>query len=106
MLIFIAAFGFIYPFIGYIKQKIELNRSFAEDKQEVIQLFSAAGFVLEKDENNKLVFRNRSILSRVLRLGEDGVEIDYSDNPIVVSGLRRDAYRLARMVQHYVRNIG
>ncbi len=108
MVIFFVAFGLVYPLIGYVKQKVYLNRAFEEDKEEIIRMFSDLNFVLQKEEDKKLYFRHRNTITRIMRLGEDKVEVDYSDNPVVVSGLRKerkDAYRLSRMIQHYVRQV-
>jgi hypothetical protein len=101
---FLLVFGMVHPMIGYVKQKVHVSKPFEEYKQEVIRMFSEANFVLESDENKKLVFRNKSAFSRLMRLYEDAVEIDYSEATIVLSGLRRDAYRFARMIQYHTRN--
>jgi hypothetical protein len=37
-----------------------------------------------------------------MRLYEDSIELDYSDNPVILSGLRRDVDRLASRVQKLV----
>lgn len=103
MVIFFVAFGFIYPLIGFVKQKVYLNRPFEGDKQEIIRMFADVNFLLEKDENNQLYFRHKNPVARIMRLGEDKITVDYSDNPLVISGLRKDAYRLARMIQYYAR---
>ncbi len=103
MVIFFVAFGFVYPMIGYVKQKVNVNHFTDEDKQEVIRMFEGVNFVLDHEEGTKLVFRHRNLAARIMRLGEDWIEVDYSDNPVVVSGLRKDAYRLSRMIQYYVR---
>ncbi len=105
MVIFFVAFGLVYPLIGYVKQKVYFDRSFEGDKQEVIRMFSDLNFVLQKEEGKKLYFRHRSMLTRIMRLGEDKIEVNYSHNPLIVSGLRKDAYRLSRMIQHYVRRV-
>jgi hypothetical protein len=100
MIIFFVVFGLVYPFFGYLNQKIYLNRPFEEDKQEIIRLFSETNFVLYKDEDKKLIFRHKNPVTRFMRLYEDEIMIDYSENPILMNGLRRDTFRLTRMVQH------
>jgi len=104
MAILFLVFSMVYPLIGYVKQQVYASKPFDDYKQEVIRMFAQANFVLESDENKKLVFRNKSAFSRLMRLYEDAVEVDYSDSPILLRGLRRDAYRFARMIQYLIRN--
>jgi hypothetical protein len=99
LVIFFFAFGLIYPFIGYSTQKVYLNRSFEEDKQEIIRLFSEFRFILEKDEEQKMIFRHKNPVARFMRLCEDRITLDYSQNPLEINGLRRDADRLVRLAQ-------
>jgi len=104
MVIFLVIFGFVYPMIGYVKQKVYASKPFDEYKQEVIRMFLQLNFVLISDEDKKLVFRHKGAVARLLRLYEDTLVLDYSDSPILLIGLRRDTYRLSRMMQHYIRN--
>ncbi|MDR0295569.1 MAG: hypothetical protein LBH91_05195 [Prevotellaceae bacterium] len=104
LVIFLVAFGFVYPMIGYVKQKIYASKPFDEYKQEVIRMFLQLNFVLVSDEDKKLVFRHKSAVARLMRLYEDTIVLDYSESPILLIGLRRDTYRLSRMVQHYIHN--
>ena len=105
MIIFFTVFGLVYPLIGYVKQKVYASKSFDEYKEEVVCIFSRANFVLISDKDKKMVFRPKSGLLRLTRLYEDAIEVDYSDTPVLVNGLRRDAYRLSRRIQDYIRNV-
>ncbi|MCL2098256.1 MAG: hypothetical protein FWH23_05800 [Bacteroidales bacterium] len=104
IVVFFVIFGLAYPLIGYVKQKVYASKPFEEYKQEVIRMFAQVKFELVSDNDNKMVFRNKSALSRLMRMYEDKVTVDYSDSPILLLGLRRDVYRLARMIQYYIRN--
>jgi hypothetical protein len=104
MALFFAVFGLVYPLVGYVKQKVEVSKPFDEYKEEILHIFIQLNFVLISDKDGKIIFRHKSIFPRLLRLYEDSIELDYSDSPIVLSGLRRDAYRLARMIEYHVRN--
>jgi len=104
MALFLGVFGLIYPFIGYIAQRIPCARAFTEaDQAAVRKLFADARFVLEREEAGKLFFRHVNPAARFTRVYEDTITVDCSSNPLVVEGLRRDAYRLARAVERYVR---
>jgi uncharacterized membrane protein YciS (DUF1049 family) len=105
LVIFLLVFGFVYPLIGYVRQKVYASKPFDEYKQEVIRMFLQVNFVLVTDDDKKLVFRHKNAVSRFMRLYEDTIVVDYADAPILLSGLRRDTYRLARMIQYYIRNM-
>jgi hypothetical protein len=104
IVIFFVVFGLAYPLIGYVKQKVYASKPFEEYKQEVIRMFAQVNFELTADENKKMVFRHKNALMRFMRLYEDAIVIDYSDSPVLVLGLRRDADRLSRIIQYYIRN--
>ena len=105
IIIFFTVFGLVYPMIGYVKQKVYASKSFDEYKEEVVRIFSQVNFVLISDKDKKMVFRPKSELLRLMRWYEDAVVVDYSDAPVLVNGLRRDAYRLSRRIQDYIRNV-
>jgi uncharacterized membrane protein YciS (DUF1049 family) len=100
--IFGLVFGLVYPLFGYVKRKVYTNRPLDGEKEAVIRLFADVRFEQVSDENRKMVFRPKSALTRFMRLYEDRIEVDYTDNPVVLSGLRRDVDRLARRVQQLV----
>jgi hypothetical protein len=99
MAIFGVVFGMVCPLLGFVKRKVDTNHPLDEEKQEVIRLFADVRFEVSSDEDKKLVFRHRSPVARLMRLYEDRIEVDYSGNPIVLSGPRRDLDRLASRVQ-------
>jgi uncharacterized membrane protein YciS (DUF1049 family) len=102
LVIFGVVFGLVYPLFGYIKRKIHTNHPLDEEKQEVVRLLADVRFELQSDENKKLIFRHSNPAARFMRLYEDRIEIDYSENPVLLSGLRRDVDRLALRIQQLV----
>jgi uncharacterized membrane protein YciS (DUF1049 family) len=92
-------FGMVYPLIGYVKRKVYTNHPLDEEKQEVIRLFTDVRYILLSDEDKKMIFQHKNPVVRFMRIYEDRIEVDYSENPVIVSGLRRDVDRLARRVQ-------
>jgi hypothetical protein len=102
LITFGVVFGVAYPLFGYVKRKVHTKHPLDEEKQEVIRLFADVRFEVSSDEDKKIVFRHRSPFVRFMRLYEDSIEVDYSDNPVVLSGLRRDVDRLASRIQRLV----
>ncbi|MDR3132835.1 MAG: hypothetical protein LBU42_02280 [Prevotellaceae bacterium] len=101
--LFLGAFGFIYPVIGYIAKKVPRSRPFSEDdKKEVEKIFTNARFVLTGDDGSALTFRPKNPVARVTRIFEDAITVDYASNPLVVEGLQRDVTRLSKTIERYL----
>jgi hypothetical protein len=100
MLAFIVVFGLIYPFIAYIRKEAYLSKSFDENRDIIMKVFDAANYKLIDEKDNKLFFRPESKLIRFMRMMEDAVIVDYSGNPLILSGMRKEIYRLAKHVEY------
>ncbi|MDR2584956.1 MAG: hypothetical protein LBC84_01855 [Prevotellaceae bacterium] len=103
--LFLIAFAAVYPFIGYAQRTVYLNRSFETDREALIEPILFARFQITDDFGQKLVFRHKSAFTRLMRLYEDAITIDYSNNPVIITGLRRDVYRFARYMEHITRQL-
>jgi hypothetical protein len=101
MLCLVIAFALIYPFIGFAGIKIYLNRPLNENKNEIIELFAQRKYMLASDENKILTFRPQNKFSRLTRMYEDSLELDYSDKFLKFKGLRKDVYRHKRMLEEF-----
>ena len=97
---FILIFGLFYPFITFIKKNVYLSRSFEEDREGILLIFETSGYEKVSEEGTKIYFRPKSKLSRFMRMMEDTVELDYSDNPIVLNGMRKETYRLGKHIEY------
>jgi len=104
LIILIVAFSVVYPFIGFTKQKIYTNRPFDRDKDAVIRIITESGFIPASDTDGKVVFKAKRISMRIFRVFEDKITLDYTDNPLVMEGMRRDVQRIARHMEHYFRS--
>ena len=104
--LFLVAFAAIYPSFGFIKRKVYLNHAFEKDRDTLIECILRANYRIESDNGKVIVFRQKSVFIRLIRMHEDAVTLDYSDNPIVLNGMRRDVYRFARSMDYLVRRMG
>ena len=103
--LFLVAFAAIYPFVGFVKRKVYLNRTFEQDRDTLIEVILQAKYQMESDLDQKIVFRPKSAITRLMRMYEDRMILDYSDNPIVLQGMRRDVYRFSRSMEYIVRQL-
>jgi hypothetical protein len=100
---FFVIMSFIYPFFGFIKKRVYLNKSFTEDKEKIKEIFLNARYIVVSEEATAITFRHSSTFVRAMRMFEDSIIIDFSENPIVLEGQRRDVYRLARSIEYAIR---
>ena len=103
--LFLVAFAAIYPFFGFVQRKVHLNRSFDQDRDALIEVILQAKYQIESDLDQKIVFRPKSAITRLMRMYEDRIILDYSDNPIVLQGMRRDVFRFSRSMEYIVRQL-
>lgn len=100
--IFCVLYGFVYPLVSFVKKDAMLAKSLVEEKDNILKVFAAAGYELVAETGETMIFRLSSKITRIFRLfGEDAIEIQYNAemNSILLSGMRRDVYRLAKHVE-------
>lgn len=103
MLVFFIVVSFVYPLIGFVKKKVYLNKSFSEDKQKIMEIFLNSKYIIIAEGPGTITFRHSSVFIRAMRMFEDDIVIDYTDNPIIMDGQRRDVFRLARAIEYAIR---
>ncbi|MHC1779741.1 MAG: hypothetical protein AB9922_05840 [Bacteroidales bacterium] len=104
IVIFLLVMSVIYPFFGYARKKVYLNKSYTEDKAKILDAFERSRFEVESESGNTLSFRHKSFVVRMFRMFEDRIILDFSDNPIAIEGQRKEVYRIARMIEYAVRD--
>ncbi len=99
MILFFVVFSAIYPLIGYSRKSIYVS-NYKENHQKVKDLFENSRFVVESETPTSVTFRAKGALTKAMRMGEDRVTIDFSENPVVMEGQRKDVIRFARWVEN------
>ncbi|NLA16289.1 MAG: hypothetical protein GX877_07125 [Bacteroidales bacterium] len=105
LILLIIAFSAVYPFIGFVKKDVHVNKFTEEDKEKVCHMAAEAGFFLVSDENGQMIFKARRFGMRLFRVFEDKITLDYHENPLVMDGMRRDVQRIARHMEYYFRQV-
>lgn len=99
------AFGLSYPFIGFGKKKIYLNKTFAQEKQAIVDIFGQYGYELTYETETSVFFRPSNRLKRFFdQFFEDTIEVNHKDNPIVIKGLRKRIVRVSLSLENYILN--
>ena len=103
LLLFLAVFAGVYPLFRFTTRKVYLNRPFEEDRDMLIEPILHANYIIERTEDKKITLRSKSAFTRFVQLYDDRITIDYSDNPILLIGLRKEVLRFARSMEYLVR---
>ncbi len=98
MLLF-AVYTLLYPIIGFTKMKRYINGSFDENRVFFEGAFDALNYIKIKESGQQIVYRKRSKLTRALQLWEDEIILDASDNPVIITGMRKAVIRINRLLE-------
>ena len=90
----VIAYSLIYPFLVFGKRERYINGKFSDNRDGFIKAFAEQDYILTKERDTILEFRKRSGFSRIMSLGQDKIEIDISENPVIIDGLRKELRRL------------
>lgn len=102
LIIFFVAAAAIYPYLSFIKRRIHLNGNFADHRSIIVEAFRELGYIIEEETDNKIDFRMERSADRVTRFFEDRITVTKKDNPLVLSGYRRDLDRLVRNINYKI----
>jgi hypothetical protein len=101
--LFLLGISAIYPLIGYTSKKVFLNTSYNDELSTIEDILNRNNFKKECSLDNCTLFRHKNPFLRAMRMFEDHIVINHTDNPIILEGQRKDVYRIARMIEYAIR---
>ncbi len=90
-----AVIAAIYPKVGYIRQFVSTEESWAESRERVKRFMENRDYILEKEEDGLMAFRCRAVSARIGKSFEDRITVSAAEGGIELEGLRKDALRIA-----------
>ena len=102
MLAFFVAVAAIYPALGFQNKPLYVS-NVKEHKKQIVELFENANYVIAEETPVSITFKLRNPILRVMRLCEDHVKIDFTENPVMIEGLRKDVLRFSRGIEYICR---
>ena len=102
MLAFFVAVAAIYPALGFQKKPLYVS-NVKENRKQIVELFENANYVIASEDATSISFKLRNPFLRLMRLYEDYVTIDFSENPVMIEGLRKDVLRFGRGIEYICR---
>jgi hypothetical protein len=98
LLILIFIYTLLYPLLNFGKKDRHLNGSFSDNRPAIEKTMKELGYEKKAEEYSTLVYRKKTAIARVMMLGEDRVEIEARENPLIFNGPKRDLKRIDRML--------
>lgn len=96
---FFIVFSAVYPLLGFTRKQIYVS-NFAEKEKEIIELLQNGNYIIENQTPTSITFRLRNKFLRLMRMYEDRITIDFSENPVIIEGFRKDALRFSRGIEY------
>ena len=98
--IFFAAVAAVYPKVGFINRKVEVNRNWQEIREEATTFFKERRYEVESESADRITFRIKGIQGRLVKMNEDRITLRRSFDGYEMEGLRKDVLRLATGFEH------
>lgn len=93
--VFFAAVAAVYPKVGFMTRKVEVNRDWNEIREEALEFFKDRRYELESETADKITFRIKGIQGRLAKMYEDRVTVTRVFDGYEFEGLRKDVLRIA-----------
>ena len=93
--VFFAAVAAVYPKVGFMTRKVEVNRDWNEIRKEALEFFKDRRYELESETADKITFRIKGVQGRLAKMYEDRVTVTRVFDGYEFEGLRKDVLRIA-----------
>ena len=100
--IIVGLFAFVYPLVGFPSMKVYINNPFEQDREKIERLFTESKYIVSMRDEKSITFRHSSPVSRFLNMYEDTVVLDFSENPLLLTGARKNVVRFSRMITYAI----
>ena len=95
IVVFFAAVSAVYPKVGFMSRKVEVNRDWQEIREEALEFFKDRRYELESENPGKITFRIKDTRGKLSKMYEDRVTVTRVLDGYEFEGLRKDVIRLA-----------
>lgn len=92
--VFYAAVAAVYPKLGFVRRDISFVTQ-EVSREDIVEFFRERRYVLESEEDGKMIFRYRDLAGRISKMYEDRVIVTREMGVYWFEGLRKDVIRLA-----------
>ena len=93
--LFYAAIAAVYPKVGFINRKVEVNREWSDIREDAISFFQDRRYELESESSDKITFRIKGVHGKLSKMFEDRITVTRVFDGYEFEGLRKDILRIA-----------
>ena len=97
-----AAVSAFYPMFGYTKRLATVLGELDGLKKETIGYMESRGYVLESEEADKMTFRSRSFINKLI--WDDRITVEKSLGGFLVEGVSREVAKIVSGLEYKFRN--
>lgn len=101
-LAFLLVYALLYPLVGFSKIKRHLNGTFADNRGIFEKAFETLNYIKTAEDPDRIVYRRKSRYARFAQWYEDSIVISPNENPVVISGMRKNVTRIDRLVDQFL----
>lgn len=98
--IFFALVAAVYPKVGFINRSVNVDRSWGEIREEVIDYMAGHRYRLESESDETVTFRFAGAAGRLSKMYEDRLTLSKTAEGWSLEGLRKDVFRLSTGLEH------
>ena len=100
MAIFFILVAAVYPKVGFISRKIQVERNWNEIRNLVIGFMQERQYEPESESKETITFRRKGTLNRITRMYEDRITLTLQDDGFEMEGLRKDVFRRSASLEY------
>ena len=98
--IFYAVIAAVYPKVGFITRKVDINRDWSEIRDEAITFFQDRRYEIESETADKITFRIKGMHGRMSKMFEDRITVTRVFDGYEFEGLRKDVFLYASGLEY------
>ena len=95
ILVFFAAVSAIYPTVGFMKRRLDINKDWSEVRPAVVEYMQERQYEVENVNDEVITFRIKGFSSKFAKMFEDRITVTIIPGGYEFEGLRKDVLRLA-----------
>ena len=100
ILAFFAAVSAIYPSVGFLKRRLDINNDWSEVRPAVIEYMQERQYEVENINDEVVTFRLKGISGKVSKMFEDRITLAKTPEGYTMEGLRKDVIRFAMGIEN------
>ena len=100
ILVFFAAISAIYPTVGFIKKRLDIDKDWSEVRPAIVEYMQERQYEIVKVHDDSITFRIKGFSSKFSKMFEDRITVTKGPEGYTMEGLRKDVIRFAMGIEN------